>query len=128
MGIWDSVFGSKEEKSDKERQPINWIELTSSQELDTLIEESYDKPQLLFKHSMSCGVSGMTKRRFEVEAGQYADQYAFHLLVIQKNRDISNQAAVKFQVRHESPQVLIVREGVVTSHASHWQIDSMSLE
>ena len=127
MGIWDNVFGSKEEKSDKERQVVNWTELTSSQELDTLTEDSYDKPQLIFKHSMTCGVSGMTKRRFEAEAGQYADQFGFHLLVIQKNRDISNQVAVKFQVRHESPQVLIIREGVVTEHASHWQIDSISL-
>ena len=128
MGIWDSVFGNAKEKSDDHRQPVKWIELTGSQELNQLIEDSYSKPQLIFKHSMACGVSGMTKRRFESEAGNNVDRLAFHLLVIQKNRNLSNQVAVQFQIRHESPQVLIVKEGSVIAHASHWQIDSLDLD
>ena len=128
MGIWDSVFGNAKEKSDNHRQPVKWIELTGSQELNALVDASYSKPQLIFKHSMTCGVSGMTKRRFESEAGNNAERLAFHLLVIQKNRELSKQVAVQFQVRHESPQVLIVKNGTVIAHASHWLIDSMALD
>lgn len=127
MGIWDSVFGSTKEENNNGRQAINWTELTSSDDLKTLIEASYEKPQLIFKHSMTCGVSGMTKRRFEGDAGSFSDKYAFYLLVVQKNRELSGQVAVQFQVRHESPQLLIVKDGVVISHASHWQIDSLDL-
>ncbi|MDX1314095.1 MAG: bacillithiol system redox-active protein YtxJ [Eudoraea sp.] len=127
MGIWDSVFGNTREENSNKREPVNWSELGSSDELSALIEASFNQPQLIFKHSMTCGVSGMTKRRFEADAGSFEDTFDFHLLVVQKNRDLSGQVAVQFQVRHESPQVLIVKEGVVASHASHWQIDSLDL-
>jgi bacillithiol system protein YtxJ len=127
MGIWDRVFGSTKEDNSNHREPVNWIHLTASDELKALIEASYSKPQLIFKHSMTCGISGMTKRRFEAGAGSFSDRYAFHLLVVQKNRDLSAQIEVQLQVRHESPQVLIVKEGVVIAHASHWQIDSLDL-
>ena len=127
MGLWDNIFGSTREDNGNQKQAVNWTELTASQELHTLIEASHKVPQLIFKHSMTCGVSGMTKRRFEAEAGNYVEQFAFHLLVIQKNRELSNQVAVQLQVRHESPQVLIIKNGVVKAHASHWQIDALEL-
>jgi len=127
MGIWDSVFGSTKEENGNRREPVNWVKLISSDELKALREASYSLPQLIFKHSMTCGISGMTKRRFEAGAGSFADQYGFHLLVVQKNRQLSAQIEAEFQVRHESPQLLIVKNGSVIAHASHWQIDSLDL-
>ncbi len=128
MGLWDNIFGSTKEDNGSHKQKVDWLELTASQELNALVESSYNKPQLIFKHSMTCGVSGMAKRRFEAEATDYTDRFAFHLLVIQKNRELSNQVSVQLQIRHESPQLLVVKEGVVIAHASHWQIDSLDLK
>lgn len=127
MGIWDSVFGNTKKDNGSERITVNWAELTGSDSLKSLIEASYTRPQLIFKHSMTCGVSGMAKRRFEADAGSFAGRYGFHLLIIQKNRELSGQIASELQVRHESPQLLIVKDGVVAAHASHWQIDSLDL-
>ncbi len=128
MGIWDSVFGSANEASGEGQQSVRWNPLTESEELNALKEASFQRPQVIFKNSRSCGISGMTKRRFEVEAGRLTEDMDFHLLVIQKSRDLSAQIATYFQVRHESPQVLLVKDGVVVAHASHWQIDAMALE
>ncbi|MBT8320304.1 MAG: bacillithiol system redox-active protein YtxJ [Eudoraea sp.] len=127
MGIWDSVFGSTKEENSNRRDRVNWTNLTESGELKALIEASYRQPQLIFKHSMTCGVSGMTKRRFEAGAGSFTDHFTFHLLVVQKSRELSTQIAVQFRVRHESPQLLVIKEGALLAHASHWQIDSLEL-
>ncbi|MCX2719404.1 bacillithiol system redox-active protein YtxJ [Lentiprolixibacter aurantiacus] len=128
MSIWDSVFGNAKKENGSQQEAVNWFELTDSDQLRSLIEDSHNKSQLIFKHSMTCGVSGMTKRRFEAGAENFKDQFAFHLLVVQKNRDLSAQIGAQFQVRHESPQLLIIRDGAVVDHASHWQIDSLDLE
>lgn len=128
MGIWDSVFGSPKEANGESEQPLQWNPLTKSSDISDLREASFQKPQIIFKHSMSCGLSGMTMRRFEAEAGSFAEDFSFHLLVIQKNRDLSAQIATYFQVQHESPQVLVVADGKVMAHASHWQIDALALD
>ena len=123
MGIFNKMFGSSEPKEEK---LLPWIALNSVSQLDTIAEQSKTKTQLIFKHSTRCGISRMVMNQFvsayDVELN--ADLYYLDLL---NYRDVSNEVGYKFQVLHESPQLLVLKNGVVVAHASHGAINEMDL-
>jgi bacillithiol system protein YtxJ len=96
---------------------MNWIELTGLQQLDQIRQSSLERPQVIFKHSTRCSVSSMALHRLErSEAPAGAD---FYLLDLIRHREISNTIAESFSVYHESPQVLIIRNGECVYDESH---------
>lgn len=88
--------------------------------LDDCIAESHEKPVFIFKHSAICPTSTYAKR--EVDRFLNEDHPAVYLIVVQKERPLSNQVAETLGVRHESPQLLILREGKVKSVLNHHEI------
>lgn len=113
-------FGSKEKKS----SAVNWVKLEESSELDKLIaKESHEKPVVLFKHSIRCSISSMAINRLESD-WDISDEDAIPVYLDLINfREISNKIAQDLNVMHQSPQILIVKNGVCVYHASHSQID-----
>jgi bacillithiol system protein YtxJ len=99
---------------------MNWKHLNSTDDLKQAIELSNKQPIVLFKHSTRCSVSMVAKRGLE----QFwdLDMEAYHLDLI-AHRDISNQIASIFGVKHESPQILVIRNEKAVYNASHGQID-----
>ena len=87
---------------------MDWIELTSETELDELIEDSFNKPQAIYKHSTSCGTSFHVKTM--LEEAQVPEGMDFHYLDLLANRSLSNKVAAHFHVHHESPQILVIKE------------------
>lgn len=99
---------------------MNWIPLTSESQLEQISEQSKNKPQVIFKHSTTCSISGMALGRMErSEAPEGID---FYLLDLKQYRNISHQIADKFQVHHESPQVLLIKQGECVYDESHYGI------
>ena len=95
--------------------------------LDSVVAESYDRPVLLFKHSLTCGMSAHANdevRAFLAEAGNTP---LCGLIVVQHARPVSNAVVERFGVRHESPQALLLRDGRVVWHASHWRVNAKAL-
>ncbi len=126
MGFFNSVFGGKTEQS-KSNRGIPWIALNTDTQLENLTEASKNKTQVIFKHSTTCGISGMVLRMFsgsQAEEGQ-AD---FHLLDLHAHRDISNLIEYKFDVVHQSPQLLVIKDGAVAFHTSHGAIADITLQ
>ena len=105
----------------------NWVDLYSSDQLDILNDNSYHHLQVVFKHSTSCGISGMVKRSFQKAPSHPEKGVTYYLLDLLRHREISNSISEKYGVRHESPQVLLIREGEVVAHASHHSITSIDL-
>jgi bacillithiol system protein YtxJ len=103
---------------------MNWIKLNSAEQLQALQTESVTTPVIIFKHSTGCSISRMVldrlERNWKEEDLNGAKPYFLDLL---SYRAISNQIADVFDVKHESPQVLIVREGKAVYHTSHYDID-----
>ncbi len=96
---------------------MNWIPISDPAELDRIREKSFSKPQLIFKHSTRCSISSVAKARLErVEAPENIDFYYLDLL---KFRNISNEVAESFTVPHESPQVLLIKNGECVYDESH---------
>ena len=99
---------------------MNWIELKSSNQIKEIIEKSKAKPQVIFKHSTRCSISAMAKGRLERSlAPGNADFYFLDLI---NYRNISNQVSSEFDVSHESPQILIIRNGECVYDESHGSI------
>ncbi len=127
MGLFSKMFGNDNDENRKEPKIIKWIPLTSVSQLDDIVLASAGKSQVIFKHSTSCGISrmvlNMVTSTYTVESGAI-DMYFLDLLA---NRAVSNAIAEKFQVMHQSPQMLIIKNGIVVAHDSHGGINELQL-
>lgn len=100
---------------------MNWIPLRSQDELEQIITLSKDQPQVIFKHSTRCSISSVAKSRLErASAPQHA---AFYYLDLLSHRSLSNSIAERFSVEHESPQILVIKNGKCVYDESHMGID-----
>src|SRR4051812_2639018 len=98
---------------------MNWHTLTSEAELDELISKSENTPQVIFKHSTSCSISRVVKNRLDKGNINGIDAYFLDLIAY---RSISNKVAERLGVTHESPQILLVKNGKAIYSESHYGI------
>ena len=128
MGLFDKVFKSQRDISKEEIKEVPWHALTAPEQLDKIEAESREKAIAVFKHSTRCGISKMVLNNFERNFDlQQENGFRLYFLDLLANRDISNMIADRFQVRHESPQLIIIKNGKVVHHASHQSIEVDSL-
>lgn len=100
---------------------MNWIPLRSIEDLEQVIHLSQEKPQVIFKHSTRCNISSVAKKRLE-RAGT-TGELQFHYLDLISYRPLSNSVAERFAVEHESPQILVIKNGKCVYKESHMGID-----
>ena len=124
MKLFKLFGGSKEVKEEK---ILSWIPLDSVAQLDLIAKKSQSKTQLIFKHSTRCGISRMVINQFIDNYNFTENDFDLYHLDILNNREVSNEVGYTFQVIHESPQILVIRNGVVVAHASHSGINSIDL-
>lgn len=128
MGFFDKMFKA-EDKGDKvEKQLVPWIQLESLEQLEQVEAESFNQPVAILKHSTSCGISRMVLRQFEKEYDLEEGTVKLYFLDLLRFREISNKIASKFNVPHESPQLLILKDGKVVHDSSHSAIEVNSLK
>lgn len=97
-----------------------WKSLTASSELEQVRTASFVRPQVIFKHSTRCGISSGALSRLNQHV--FPEDADFHLLDLIQYRSLSNEIAVEWNIRHESPQLLLIWQNKVVYHASHRQI------
>lgn len=105
---------------------MKWPEIVSAADLEKIREQSFTQPQVIFKHSTRCSISAMALNRM-VSASQPAN-CTIHYLDLIQYRPLSNQIATDYNVQHESPQMLLIKNGQCVYHASHSDIRMNSLE
>ena len=96
---------------------MNWIMLTEESQLEQIKEQSTRQPVAIFKHSTRCSISSMAKNRLERETP--AANTLFYYLDLIRYRSVSNKIAEDFHVHHESPQLLLIKNGECTYEESH---------
>ena len=121
MGIFDSMFKTQNE-------PL-WpgITIQSKLNLEVLIADSFTRPQLIFKHSTRCSISRYVLSDFISHFTYSSDEFTAHYLDLLNYREISSQIAEQFEVTHQSPQLLVVKNGKVVANASHEGINDLQL-
>lgn len=128
MGLFNELFGKKDGDSMKEEKTIPWISLTSLDQLNEIEVKSKTKTQIIFKHSTSCGISRMTMNMFKSNYDFSADEIDLYYLDLLAYREVSNETGYKFQVMHQSPQLLVIKNAVVVAHTSHGAIAELDLK
>lgn len=98
---------------------MNWKKLESLEDLEAALEASNQQAVALFKHSTRCPVSSMAKRLVERDWDLNIDAYFLDLIAY---RDVSNAIAERLQVQHQSPQMIVVKNGAAVYDASHESI------
>ena len=89
--------------------------------LDSLIADSKMKPVIVFKHSIACSISSRAYREMEKFEGQV------NILEVQSAREVSRELATLTGVRHETPQVIVLRDGKAVWDASHFDVKASAV-
>lgn len=111
------MFWNKKEKVEK--SAINWIPLTALDQLDEIREESRESVVVIFKHSTRCSISGTALHRMERGWTDDLNAIKVYFLDLIAYRNVSNEIANAFRVVHESPQLIVIKNGEVVYSASH---------
>ncbi|MDN3204334.1 bacillithiol system redox-active protein YtxJ [Algoriphagus sediminis] len=102
---------------------MNWKELTTEEQLEEIKRVSKEKPVLIFKHSTRCSISSMSLnrllRKWQESDSQKVEPYFLDLIA---HRDISDLVARQFEVYHQSPQAIIIKNGKAVYDSSHFNI------
>lgn len=127
MSFLNKFFGSGTKNSQPDKSTVPWKPLTSKDQLETIDLESKNRTQVIFKHSTRCGISRMVMNQFVSSYDDTWDMDLYYLDLL-SNRDVSDEVGYKFQVMHQSPQLIVVRNGETVAHASHASINEIELE
>ncbi|OPA75771.1 general stress protein [Paenibacillus selenitireducens] len=102
---------------------MEWKEITTETEWKDVLGRSSERSQLILKHSTTCPVSANAFREFEEYIGKGSNNDVDYTLVkVIESRPVSNQIAEDLGVKHESPQVIFIKNNEKYWTASHWSI------
>ncbi|WP_029286410.1 bacillithiol system redox-active protein YtxJ [Pedobacter sp. R20-19] len=101
---------------------MTWVNLTSLDQLNEI--KSAEGYNLIFKHSTRCSISMMAKRNFEFNWEVIPEDTTLYFLDLISYREISNSIAEIFNVAHQSPQILLIKDGECVLEASHSDISA----
>lgn len=96
--------------------------------LDAAIAESRERPVLLFKHSRTCGISCEAFEELHAHIAAHPDGAAYKLITVQSHRVVAEEVTSRLGIRHESPQAIVIRNGDVVWHGSHFRITADQLK
>jgi bacillithiol system protein YtxJ len=119
MSFLDKIFGGKQ---DPEETKSFWNTIRSEEDLEKAVQKSYENRIAIFKHSTSCFISKTVLKNFEKEIENSETQnqnVSFYFLNLLAFRPISNKIAEDFEIRHESPQLIVIENGKAINNASH---------
>ena len=128
MGLFSAFKKEDSSKQVKENHTFPWIDLSSLEQLLEIKEQSKITPVVIFKHSTRCVISRMVLREFESSFDKDGKSVALYFLDLLSYREISNQVGEIFQVFHQSPQLLVIKNGEAIYHASHNEIKADAIK
>lgn len=105
-----------------------WTEITSTAQLEEVLQAPSGKAKVFFKHSTRCSISAMALRTFEREWKLDDQEYDLFFIDLIAHRDVSNAIAEKLHVIHQSPQVIVVKSDEVIYDASHHTINAEKIQ
>lgn len=126
MGFLDSLFGEKE--ANENEGEAKFYKLNTMNQLDEIDAISQIKPVVIFKHSTRCSISRFALKQFDSAYNFEEDKIDWYLLDLLNHRDISNEIAHRYDVTHQSPQIIVIKNKKAIYHDSHDGIDAADLK
>ncbi len=121
-----NIFGDKTLKEVEETY-LSWTPIISIDEINTIKEISKIQSILIFKHSTRCGISRMVMKQFESLFNEENKHLKVYYLDLLNFREVSSKLSEVFQVIHQSPQLLVVKNGISVYDESHYEITKVNL-
>ena len=107
------------------RQDRNVLEsLYENEAFDRLLDEPL---AIVFKHSSTCGISARAHGEVEKFLSEHPER-RIHKVEVLGARAVSDYIEEKTGIRHESPQLLVLRDGEVVWHGSHSRVTAEAIE
>ncbi|WP_396152191.1 bacillithiol system redox-active protein YtxJ [Flavobacterium sp.] len=126
MSFFKNIFKENANTSKEEvNETAKFYTLDKMEQFDEIDEISQTKPVVLFKHSRRCSISRMALKQFDAEFNYPEEKIDWYLLDLLNHRDLSNEIASRYNVVHQSPQIVVIRNGKAVFNESH---DSISAE
>lgn len=126
MSFLKNIFGSSENQ-EQAQSKMQWNNLETISQLDEVVALSQEQAVVIFKHSTRCSISRMALKQFENEF-DFADRVQPYFLDLIAFREVSNEIAARFGVVHQSPQLILIKEGKAVYNVSHSDIDAGGLK
>ena len=126
MWFLKNIFGDKILKEVKETY-LSWTPIISIDEINTIKEISKIQSILIFKHSTRCGISRIVIKQFESLFNEENKHLKVYYLDLLNFREVSSKLSEVFQVIHQSPQLLVVKNGISVYDESHYDITKVNL-
>lgn len=125
----NKLFGkpNKENKGNDSISKTSWLPLTNLEQIDQIKTKSEKETVFIFKHSTRCGISRMVLRQFEKIISENPVKFEIYYLDLLNYRNVSDEIGYTFQVLHQSPQLLVIRNGSCMHHTSHYDITEIDL-
>ena len=120
------MFGYRTSKEVEETY-LSWTPLISVEEINTIKEISKNQSILIFKHSTRCGISRMIIKQFESLFNEENKQLKVYYLDLLNFREVSSKLSEVFQVIHQSPQLLVIKNEIPVYDESHYEITKVNL-
>ncbi|WP_353077553.1 bacillithiol system redox-active protein YtxJ [Flavobacterium sp.] len=126
MSFFKNIFKENANTSkDEIKETAKFYTLDKMEQFDEIDEISQTKSVVLFKHSTRCSISRMALKQFDAEFNYPEEKIDWYLLDLLNHRDLSNEIASRYNVVHQSPQIVVIRNGKAVFNESH---DSISTE
>ncbi|MBP6127534.1 bacillithiol system redox-active protein YtxJ [Flavobacterium sp.] len=126
MSFFKNIFKENANTSNEEiKETAKFYTLDKMEQFDEIDEISQTKLVVLFKHSTKCSISRMALKQFDAEFNYPEEKIDWYLLDLLNHRDLSNEIASRYNVMHQSPQIIVIRNEKAVFNASH---DSISAE
>lgn len=106
---------------------MEYTELNRQEQLSEVDNLSHERDVLIIKHSTRCAISNMAWNRFRQNGDILPNSLPVYYVDVIRSREISNGIAESYGIRHESPQVLLIREGQCVYDASHYEVSPNAL-
>ena len=109
--------------SKTEEKGVEWNHISDEDQIQEIVNDQSGESHLIFKHSTRCGISSMAKSQFERQWNSDSKTKLWYLDLL-SFRPISDNIAELTRVQHQSPQVIVIRNGEVIYSESHHSIDA----
>ena len=102
---------------------MKWREITTVEEWDDILERSSEKDQVILKHSTTCPVSFNALKEYDNYLADSPNENIDYTLVkVRESRPVSNKIEEDLSVKHESPQIIYIKDKQKYWSATHWSV------
>ena len=126
MNFLKNIFKENTSNStESTNENVKFFTLDKMEQFDEMDEISATKCVVIFKHSTRCSISRMALKQFDTEFNYPNEKIVWYLLDLLNHRDLSNEIAHRYNITHQSPQILVIKNRKAVFNASH---DSIAAE